>query len=175
MNIFEKVKFGLPHYGAFSVRQVVRPMAQWRRTDDTFGSSSHFEVNLMRGLWITGAAALSAAIALTACVSTPSLNGTTGAPSFADLQTMCSAQPVDYGNDAQSVYVTLFDAYVASKRGGLSKADYCTFQGAIAQRYSTLAASGDPQARLQWVEFFNAQRAKALSWRAAVDPTLRSG
>jgi hypothetical protein len=25
------------------------------------------------------------------------------------------------------------------------------------------------------VEFFNAQRVKALSWRAAVDPTLRSG
>jgi hypothetical protein len=129
----------------------------------------------MPGLWKTSAAALSIAVALTACVSTPSLNGTLGAPSFADLQSMCGAQPADYGSDAQSVYVTLFDAYVANRRGGLSKADYCAFQTSIAQRYAALGASGDPAARNQWVEFFNAQRVKALSWRAAVDPTLRSG
>ncbi|MEI6001154.1 hypothetical protein H3V53_29445 [Paraburkholderia bengalensis] len=129
----------------------------------------------MRGLWKTSAAALSIAVALTACVSTPSLNGTLGAPSFADLQSMCGAQPADYGSDAQSVYVTLFDAYVANRRGGLSKADYCAFQTSIAQRYAALGASGDPAARNQWVEYFNAQRVKALSWRAAVDPTLRSG
>ncbi len=129
----------------------------------------------MRGLWKTSAAALSIAVALTACVSTPSLNGTLGAPSFADLQSMCGAQPADYGSDAQSVYVTLFDAYVANRRGGLSKADYCAFQTSIAQRYAALGASGDPVARNRWVEFFNAQRVKALSWRAAVDPTLRSG
>jgi hypothetical protein len=64
---------------------------------------------------------------------------------------------------------------VASKRGGLSKADYCAFQTALAQRYAAQGASADPQVRRQWVEFFNAQRVKALSWRAAVDPTLRSG
>ncbi|BFG72395.1 hypothetical protein PTKU46_04280 [Paraburkholderia terrae] len=129
----------------------------------------------MRGLWKTGAAALSIAVALAGCVSTPSLNGTLGAPSFADLQAMCGSQPADYGSDAQSVYVTLFDAYVASKRGGLSKADYCAFQTALAQRYAAQGASTDPQVRRQWVEFFNAQRVRALSWRAAVDPTLRSG
>ncbi|MEX3930669.1 hypothetical protein AB4Y32_02425 [Paraburkholderia phymatum] len=129
----------------------------------------------MRGLWKTGAAALSMAVALSACVSTPSLSGTLGAPSFADLQAMCGTQRVDYRNDAQSVYVTLFDAYVANKRGGLSKADFCAFQTSIAQRYASQGASSDPQARNQWVEFFNAQRVKALSWRAAVDPTLRSG
>jgi len=129
----------------------------------------------MRGLWKTSAAALSIAVALTACVSTPSLNGTLGAPSFADLQSMCGAQPADYGSDAQSVYVTLFDAYVANRRGGPSKADYCAFQTSIAQRYAALGASGDRAARNQWVEYFNAQRVKALSWRAAVDPTLRSG
>lgn len=129
----------------------------------------------MRGIWKTGAGALSIALALAGCVSTPSLNGTLGAPSFADLQAMCASQPADYGSDAQSVYVTLFDAYVAHKRGGVSKADYCAFQTALAQRYAAQGASTDPAVRNQWVAFFNAQRVKALSWRAAVDPTLRSG
>ncbi|WP_109478827.1 hypothetical protein [Paraburkholderia sp. C35] len=129
----------------------------------------------MRGIWMTGAAALSIAAALTGCVSTPSLSGTMGAPSFADLQAMCGSQPADYGSDAQSVYVTMFDAYVANRRGGLSKADYCAFQTALAQRYTAQGASSDPQVRNQWVAFFNAQRVKALSWRAAVDPTLRDG
>jgi hypothetical protein len=124
----------------------------------------------MRVLWMIGVAALGAG-----CVSTPSLNGTMGAPSFASLQQMCAAQTVDYGNDAQSVYTTLFDAYVASRRGKLSKEDYCAFQTSIAQQYTALGASSDPQARNQWVTFFNRQRVKAISWRAAVDPTLRSG
>ena len=124
----------------------------------------------MRGLWIIGAAAL-----LTGCISSPSLNGTTGAPSFASLQQMCSAQTVDYGNDAQGVYVTLFDAYVANRRGKLSKDDYCAFQASLAQHYTSLGGSTDPQARNQWVAFFTDQRAKALSWRAAADPTLRAG
>ncbi|HEX3635164.1 MAG TPA: hypothetical protein VHV99_06685 [Paraburkholderia sp.] len=124
----------------------------------------------MRGLWIIGAAAL-----LTGCVSSPSLNGTMGAPSFASLQQMCSAQPVDYGNDAQGVYATLFDAYVANRRGKLSKDDYCAFQASLAQRYASQGVSTDPQVRNQWVAFFIDQRAKALSWRAAVDPTLRAG
>ncbi|RKE34371.1 hypothetical protein B0G76_0374 [Paraburkholderia sp. BL23I1N1] len=124
----------------------------------------------MRGLWIIGAAAL-----LTGCISSPSLNGTMGAPSFASLQQMCSAQTIDYGNDAQSVYATLFDAYVANRRGKLSKDDYCAFQASIAQRYSSQGVSADPQVRNQWVAFFIDQRAKALSWRAAADPTLRAG
>lgn len=98
-----------------------------------------------------------------------------GAPSFASLQQMCSAQTVDYGNDAQGVYATLFDAYVANRRGRLSKEDYCAFQTEIAQRYTSQGASTDPQIRDQWVAFFTEQRARAISWRAAVDPTLRSG
>jgi hypothetical protein len=124
----------------------------------------------MRGLWTTGAAAL-----LAGCVSTPSLNGTYGAPTFAALQQMCSAQTVEYGQDAQSVYVALFDAYVAQKRGGISKENYCVFQQSIAQQYTTLGTSADPQARNRWVEFFNEQRVNAISWRAKVDPTLRAG
>jgi hypothetical protein len=128
----------------------------------------------MRGLWKASAAA-ALTMTLAACVSTPSLNGTMGAPSFADLQAMCGAQPADYGSDAQSVYTTLFDAYVANRRGGLSKQDYCAFQTSIAQRYAAQGASSDPQARNDWVQFFNAQRVRALVWRAAVDPTLRNG
>jgi hypothetical protein len=124
----------------------------------------------MRRLWVAGAAAL-----LAGCVGTPSLSGSMGAPSFAALQQMCSAAPVNYGNDAQSVYTTFYDAYVANRRGKVSTADYCSFQTAIAQNYTTLGASSDPQARNQWVAFFLDQRAKAVSWRAAVDPTLRSG
>ncbi|WP_120349402.1 hypothetical protein [Paraburkholderia fungorum] len=124
----------------------------------------------MRGLWMIGGVAL-----LTGCISSPSLNGTMGAPSFASLQQMCSAQTVDYGNDAQNVYATLFDAYVANRRGKLSKDDYCAFQTSLAQRYASQGASTDPQVRNQWVTFFTDQRARALSWRAAADPTLRAG
>jgi hypothetical protein len=124
----------------------------------------------MRGLWMTGAVVL-----LAGCVSTPSLTGTMGAPSFTALQEMCGAQVVDYGNDAQSVYTTLFDAYVASRHGKGSKEQYCAFQSELAQHYAKLGASSDPQARNQWVTYFTSQRVKALSWRAAVDPTLRGG
>jgi len=124
----------------------------------------------MRGVLTIGAALL-----LAGCVSTPSLNGSLGAPSFAALQQMCSATSVDYGNDAQSVYTTFFDAYIANRRGRVSKDDYCAFQASIAQQYTKLGTSSDPQARNQWVAFFLDQRAKAISWRAAVDPTLRSG
>jgi len=124
----------------------------------------------MRGLWAIGATAL-----LAGCVSTPSLNGSLGAPSFAALQQMCSAAQVDYGNEAQSVYTTFYDAYIANRRGKVSTADYCAFQTSIAQHYSTLGTSSDPQARNQWTAYFLDQRARALSWRAAVDPTLRSG
>ncbi|GAB2904092.1 hypothetical protein GCM10027093_46980 [Paraburkholderia jirisanensis] len=125
----------------------------------------------MRGLWTIGAAAL-----LAGCVSTPSLDGTNyGAPTFPALQQMCGTQTVDYGHDAQSVYAALFDAYVAQKRRGISKENYCAFQQALAQQYSAHGTSADPQARNQWVQFLNDQRAQAITWRARVDPTLRSG
>ena len=130
----------------------------------------------MRGLWTTGLIGTVGAVALLAgCVSTPSLSGSLGAPSFAALQQICAATPVDYGSEAQSVYTTFYDAYVANQRGKLSKDDYCAFQTAIAQHYTTLGTSSDPQARNQWAAFFLDQRAKAISLRAAVDPTLRGG
>jgi hypothetical protein len=112
---------------------------------------------------------------LAGCVSSPSLNGTMGAPSFEALQQMCTAQTVDYGQDAQGVYAAMFDAYVATRRGRVSKDEFCAFQASIAQRHASEGVSTDPQVRNRWVEFFTEQRAKALSWRAAVDPTLRSG
>ncbi|MFL9928459.1 hypothetical protein P0D88_04130 [Paraburkholderia sp. RL18-103-BIB-C] len=124
----------------------------------------------MRGLLMIGATAL-----LAGCVSSPSLNGTMGAPSFEALQQMCTAQTVDYGQDAQGVYAAMFDAYVATRRGKVSKDEFCAFQASIAQRHASEGVSTDPQVRNRWVEFFTDQRAKALSWRAAVDPTLRSG
>jgi hypothetical protein len=125
----------------------------------------------MRGFGAIGAIGL----LLAGCVSTPNLSGSMGAPSFVALQQICSATPVDYGNDAQSVYTTMFYAYVANQRGKVSKDDYCAFQAGIAQHYTTLGTSNDPQARNQWVVFFLDQRAKAISWRSAVDPTLRAG
>jgi hypothetical protein len=124
----------------------------------------------MRGLLMIGATAL-----LAGCVSSPSLNGTMGAPSFEALQQMCTAQTVDYGQDAQGVYAAMFDAYVATRRGKVSKDEFCAFQASLAQRHASEGVSTDPQVRNRWVEFFTDQRAKALSWRAAVDPTLRSG
>lgn len=124
----------------------------------------------MRGLLMIGAAAM-----LAGCVGTPSLSGTMGAPSFVSLQQMCSAQTVDYGKDAQGVYAAMFDAYVATRHGKLPKEDFCGFQASIAQRFASQGLSTDPLVRNQWVAFFTDQRAKALSWRAAVDPTLRNG
>jgi hypothetical protein len=118
---------------------------------------------------------IGAAALLAGCVSTPSLEGTRGATSFEALQKMCSPQTVDYGHDAQIVYETFFDAYVANRRGRLSNDDFCAFQASIAQRHASEATSSDPKVRNQWVEFFNEQRARAISWRSAVDPTLRSG
>ena len=92
-----------------------------------------------------------------------------------DVAADVQRETVNYGNDAEGVYATLFDAYVASRRGKISKDDYCAFQMSIAQHYTSLGTSSDPQARNQWVQFFTDQRAKAISWRSAVDPTLRSG
>ncbi|WJF90736.1 hypothetical protein QS306_03465 [Paraburkholderia bonniea] len=125
----------------------------------------------MRGLWIAGATVL-----LAGCVGTPSLNGTIGAPAFAELQQSCGAVPtVDYGASAQSVYSTLFDANVARRRGRISQEEYCTFQTSLAQHYAAAAASGTLQAQNDWAAYFLTQRVQALSWRAAVDPTLRGG
>jgi hypothetical protein len=88
---------------------------------------------------------------------------------------MCGTKPVDYGADAQSVYSTFFDAYVAYKRHGLSQERFCAFQAAIAERHGAYAANPSPQTQSAWATFFLDQRAQALSWRAAVDPTLRAG
>ncbi|WP_027794298.1 hypothetical protein [Paraburkholderia acidipaludis] len=125
----------------------------------------------MRGLAMIGAAAL-----LAGCASTPAPEGGGfGGPSFAALQQMCGGQPADFGADTQAVYAATFDAYVANRRGKLSQEQYCGFQAALAQHYSALGTSHDPEARNQWVTYLNQQRAAAISWRAAVDPTLRAG
>ena len=126
----------------------------------------------MRKLLCTGALG---AIMLAGCVATPSLSGSMGAPSFSALQEMCGTKPVDYGADAQAVYSTFFDAYVAYKRHGLSQERFCAFQAAIAERHCAYAANPSPQTQSAWATFFLDQRAQALSWRAAVDPTLRAG
>jgi hypothetical protein len=116
------------------------------------------------------------AMMLTGCVGTPNINGTTmGAPSFAALQSMCGASTADYGMDAQNVYSAFFDAYVAQKRGKVSKDQFCAFQAGIASQHAAYAAAGTPQAQTAWATFFNGQRAQAISWRAAVDSSLRAG
>jgi hypothetical protein len=120
----------------------------------------------MRG-WMTAAACAGAVLA-SGCA------GVFGSgQSFAALQASCGAR-VDYGADAQSVYATLFDAYVAYRHGRLSAADYCAFDNGIASRYRMRSAGG-PDAQRAWADYFNAQRVKALDWRAPVDPTLRGG
>jgi hypothetical protein len=125
----------------------------------------------MRGVWKVGVVGAVAVFA--GCVSTPQLSGTFGAPTFAALQQMCGAS-ADYGDDAQSVYSTFFDAYVAYRRGQLSKDNYCGFQASIAQHHEQLVAGGT-DAQSAWADFFNGERVKAIDWRAAVDPTLRGG
>jgi hypothetical protein len=120
---------------------------------------------------------IGAAALLAGCISTtgPGLGGGFSGPSFAALQQMCSGQPVDFGADTQAVYAATFDAYVANRRGKLPQEQFCGFQATLAQHYTSLGASSDPQARNQWVTFLNQQRAAAISWRAAADPTLRAG
>ncbi|WP_233864482.1 hypothetical protein [Paraburkholderia adhaesiva] len=125
----------------------------------------------MRGLAIIGAAAL-----LAGCVSTPGdLEGGGRAPSFVALQQMCGRQPVDFGAYAKPVYIATFDAFVANRRGRLPQDQFCEFQAALAQHYKTFGTSSDPQMRNQWVTWLNVQRAQAIAWRAAADPTLRAG
>ncbi len=129
-------------------------------------------VNAMRMRVLSGV--LGVAV-LAGCVATPNIDGSSGAPSFSALQEMCGTTQVDYGGDAPSVYTAFFDAYVAQRRGGLSKDRYCAFQGTIAARYGVYRANPGPEAQSAWASFFLDQRAQALSWRAAVDPTLRAG
>lgn len=111
------------------------------------------------------------------CAGTIWLTGCAGVlpsgSSFAALQAGCGAD-TDYGMDAQSVYSTLTDAYVAYRHGRLSQADYCAFERDIASRYRMREAGG-PDAQRAWAEYFNAQRVKAIDWRAPIDPTLRGG
>jgi hypothetical protein len=116
------------------------------------------------------------AMLLAGCVSTPNMSGSTFAPSLTELQSMCGGPgAADYGVDAQNVYSAFFDAYVAQKRGKVSKEQYCAFQTGIAEQHAAYAANRTPQARGAWATFFNDQRALAISWRASVDPTLRAG
>jgi hypothetical protein len=115
------------------------------------------------------------ALMLGGCVSTPDMSGSKGAPSLVALQSMCGTAAVDYGTDAQDVYSAFFDAYVAQKRGKLPKDRFCAFQAGIAGQHAALAANRTAEAQSAWATFFGDQRAQAISWRAAVDPTLRDG
>ncbi len=124
----------------------------------------------MRNWMAAGALAL-----LAGCVGTPPLTGGWGAPSFAVLQTQCGGAEADYGADAQPVYSALYDAWVAKRHGGLTGAQFCAFGRELAARHAALGARDDAAARGAWADYFNGERAKALSWRAAVDPTLRGG
>lgn len=119
------------------------------------------------------AAALTGAVLLAGCAGMPGLGGAAGASRFAALQTMCGAQ-TDYGAHAQSVYATLFDAYVAYRHGKLPQSEYCAFEEGIAEHYR-MRAGGGADAQRAWAQYFNAQRVKAIDWRAQVDPTLRGG
>jgi hypothetical protein len=108
---------------------------------------------------------------LAGCTALPPLGGSWRAPSLADLQTSCGGTARDWGADAQPVYSALYDAYVAKRRRGLSETNYCAFVNELSAQYATPGAPN----RAAWVGYFNAARAQALSWRAAVDPTLRGG
>jgi len=119
------------------------------------------------GMW-----AGACAVVLAGCsAGTPPLAGNWRAPSFVDLQTSCGGTAHDWGADAQPVYSTLYDAYVAKRYRGLTQANYCTFVNELSARYAAPDAAG----RAGWVAYFNGARAQAVSWRAAVDPTLRGG
>ena len=119
-------------------------------------------------IWMTaGALAVLAGCA----AGTPPLGGNWRAPSFAALQTSCGGAARDWGADAQPVYSALYDAYVAKRYRGLSDSNYCSFVNELSARYVAPDAVG----RSGWVTYLNEARANAISWRAAVDPTLRGG
>ncbi|MBB2929645.1 hypothetical protein [Paraburkholderia silvatlantica] len=121
-------------------------------------------------------AMIGAAVLLAGCVGAPpGPEGGGRAPSLAALQQMCGGQAVDFGAYAPGVYAAIFDAWVANRRGRLPQDQFCGFQAQLAQQYTALGKSGNGEARGEWVNFLNAQRAQALSWRAAADPTLRAG
>jgi len=129
---------------------------------------------------------IGAAVLVTACAGgVPGLtDGPWRGPSLAALQQMCGEEAADFGPYAGAVHSATFDAYVASRRGRVSHEQFCAFQAGLAQQYAKLSAGGDADsrdshdsrdARAQWITYLNEQRATALSWRAFVDPTLRSG
>ena len=125
----------------------------------------------MRGIAMIGAAVLVAA-----CAATPGANGSNWrGPSLAALQQMCGDQTADFGPYAGAVHAAAFDAFVANRRGRVSHEQFCAFQAGLAQQYAKFTASSDQDARAQWITYLNDQRALAISWRAAVDPTLRAG
>ncbi|WP_179403532.1 hypothetical protein [Burkholderia guangdongensis] len=109
--------------------------------------------------------------ALAGCAADLPLGGGWRAPSFDALQTSCGGAARDWGVDARPAYSALYDAYVAKRHGGVPDARYCAFVNELSAHY---AAPGSP-GRAAWVSYFNDARAQALSWRAAVDPTLRGG
>ncbi|WGS41349.1 hypothetical protein LFL97_16835 [Burkholderia sp. JSH-S8] len=118
------------------------------------------------GMWAGACAVL-----LAGCAGTPPLDGNWRGPSFATLQTSCGGAARDWGADAQPVYSALYDAYVAKRYRGVSETNYCAFVNELSTRY----AAPDAPARAGWIAYLNDARAKAISWRAAVDPTLRGG
>jgi hypothetical protein len=117
--------------------------------------------------------AVAGAACLAGCAGLPGWQGAAGSSRFAQLQATCGGA-IDYGGDAQPVYSALFDAYVAYRHRKLTQADYCAFEKGIADRYRARAAGG-PDAQRAWADYFNAQRVRAIDWRAQVDPTLRGG
>jgi hypothetical protein len=119
------------------------------------------------------AMAWAGAVLLAGCAGMPGFGGPAGNARFAALRGSCGPA-VDYGGETQSVDSALYDAYVAYRHGSLTQADFCAFENDIASHYRMRAAGG-PDAQRAWAEYFNAARVKALSRRAAVDPTLRGG
>lgn len=94
-----------------------------------------------------------------------------GAPSLSALEQVCGTG-TDYGADTPAVYSAYLDAYVAYRHGRLTQADYCAFQTSVARRHAQSPTSTTGSG---WADFMNDARARALSWRASVDPTLRGG
>lgn len=129
----------------------------------------------MRKAILTLLAGALGAVALAGCVGVPGLDGAAGGPPMTELTALCGTANVDYGAEAESVYPALLDAYVANRRGGISKEKMCAFQSAIAERHAAYAANPTREAQSGWASFVLGQRAQALSWRANVDPTLRAG
>ncbi|KVE37459.1 hypothetical protein [Burkholderia sp. TSV86] len=108
------------------------------------------------------------------CAGGGFLSGAWGGASLAELQHTCG-DARDYGDDAGAVYSALSDAWVAKRHGKLTDERFCAFENELSRQYAAQASSHDPAERGRWVNYLNEARARALSWRAAVDPTLRGG